>query len=332
MTQSKNEQNGTSASLGGTPSKTSATNDISVSKPTSEPSKSPERLREDIARTRSALSQDMAALGEKLNPEQLKENAKEIARDAKDAAFDSLRHAKDHALESISEGVHEIGGRARAVGHDVSDFVATHAVPLTLAGLGVGWLLVSISHQRRVQQRYLSPSYSATGYDYGEDSLSSRARQRANAIGSRAGALTNRAAEALHEGKERLVDGAHAIESRVAERAGQLRSQVVHGAEQLGEQASELGHRAYDGIGRAGTRAVEVSEHNPLATGLFILAAGVAAGFLLPSTRRENEWLGGTRDRLIEDAQRKASELKQSVQQGAEDVRGAIAELQHPSH
>lgn len=314
----------------------------------SEPPRSADQLREDIARTRSAISQDMAALGEKFKPDNLKENAKEVlthakdsaregakdmVREAKDAAVDSLRHAKDQAIESISESVHEIGQRARVVGHDVQDFVASHAVPLTLAGVGMGWLLVSLSHQRRVRARgYLAEQYAGErGLDAAHGGL--------DVVRERAGDLSRRASNALHEGRDRLASRVHDAEERVVERAGELRSRVARGASQvarsashLGHEASELGHRAYDGVGRAGSRAVEVSEQNPLATGLLALAAGVAAGFLLPATRRENQLLGGTRDRLLQSAQRSANELKQSVEHGAAEVRGVIAEIQHPSH
>ncbi|HEX6242125.1 MAG TPA: hypothetical protein VFZ61_14545, partial [Polyangiales bacterium] len=153
------------------------------------------------------------------------------------------------------------------------------------------------------------------------------------------GAISNRATHALSEGRhalaerrDRLVGRAHDLEDRVVERAGELRSQLTDSVSHLGEQASELGHRAYDGIGRAGRGAIRVSERNPLATGLLVLAAGVAAGVLLPSTRRENALLGGTRDRLLDRAQRSASELKQSVQSGAGELRGALSELTHSSH
>jgi ElaB/YqjD/DUF883 family membrane-anchored ribosome-binding protein len=237
-----------------------------------------DQLRDDIARTRSALSDDVRALGEKLNPEHLKEEAKEvishaadvaregakhIVHDARDAAFDSLRHAREHAFDSLSDGVEQVSQRARAAGHNVSDFVATHAVPLTLLGAGAGWLLVSMSHQRRLQISERSP-------------------------------------------------------------------QIARRAAYVGHEAAELGRQAYEGIERAGARAVEVSERNPLALGLFALAAGAAAAMLLPPTRRENELLGQTRDRLLESAQRSAAELKHSVQRTASEVREVIDEMRQP--
>ena len=309
---------------------------------TGEP-RSTERMREDIARTRSALSEDVAALGNKLDPEHLKESAKEMIhhassaaregakdivrdakdaalvslRDAKDAAFGSLRNAKDHAFESISEGMHQITYRARVAGHTFADFVATHAVPLALAGAGLGWLLLSMSHRRRLLA-------AGPDYDYEHEGMIGQAR-------SRAAALTSRASDSVQEGRERVVERAHEVQDRVTERAGELRTQIVEGASHLGQKASALGHRAYDGLGKAGRGAIDIGERNPLVTGLLSLAAGVAIALLLPPTRRENELMGGTRDRLVDRAQRSASELKQSVQHGAEEVKGVISEIAHPA-
>lgn len=330
---------GTPSSTGNTNSGTLGTSPATnASTGRSDPPRSPEQLREDIARTRSAISQDMAALGEKLNPEHLKENAKEVlthakdsaregakdlVRDAKEAAVDSLRHAKDQAIESISESVHELGQRARVAGHGVQDFVATHAVPLSLAGVGLGWLLISLSHQRKLQQ----PGYVQTRRGQLE-----RERSSMDTMRERTGDVSQRAAHALHDGRDRLAEKVHDAEEKFSERAGELRSKVVRGAEHLGDEAAQWGHRAYDGLGRAGTHAIEVSGRNPLATGLLALAAGVTVGMLLPSTRRENQWLGETRDRWLHDAQRSASELKESVEHGAAELRGAIAEVQQPSH
>jgi hypothetical protein len=99
-----------------------------------------------------------------------------------------------------------------------------------------------------------------------------------------------------------------------------------------GRMASEVkpDQLRYRGIERTGSRAIEVSERNPLAVGLFAFAAGAVVALLLPPTRRENELLGQTRDRLVESAQRSASELKSSVQRGIDDVREVIEEVRQP--
>lgn len=264
------------------------------------PGQKAEQLREEISRTRSALSEDVKALGERLHPDQLKEDAKEvihhaadaaregaryIVRDAKDAAFDSLRSAKDHAIESLDE----VSERARSAGHAASDFVATHAIPLTLLGAGAGWLMISLSHQRRLASR--------------------RPRTRQH---------------------YELVERAREVSSELGERAIAVGSQITRGASELGHEAADWSRSAYDGLERAGTHAIEVGERNPLTVGLVALAAGAAVAMMLPSTRRENQLLGGTRDRVVRSVQRSAGELKESVQRSVDDVREVIDEMRSP--
>jgi gas vesicle protein len=295
-----------------------------------------EQLREDIARTRSALSEDVKALSERLQPGQLKEDAKEvihhatdaaregarqIVRETKDAAFDSLRNAKEHAFESISEGVQRVGERARLASHTLTDFVATHALPLALLGAGTGWLLINMSHQRRAQTRFLSDG--RRRYGGYEEGIWEQARDRA-------GELSQRAASALSRTGQRIVEQGHELQEDLGERAAELRTQVADGASYVGHEAAELGRQAYRGIERAGSRAIEVSERSPLTIGLFALAAGAVVAMLLPPTRRENQLLGQTRDRLVEGAQRSANELKSSVQRSVDDVREVIEEVRHP--
>jgi ElaB/YqjD/DUF883 family membrane-anchored ribosome-binding protein len=300
-------------------------------RPTQAQPKTPEQLREEIARTRSALSNDVAALGDKLNPETLKENAremiheakdaakegaKEMFRDAKDAAIGSMRQAKDQAVETISETVHVLGQRAQDMGSSTASFVSAHAVPLSLVGLGVGWLMLSLSNGRRSRAR--GDSYGYYDRELGlepEHGLGERARGAVSAARERVGEVASRASHTLSDKSEQL-----------RERAGEVGSQLVRRASDARERASELGHRAYEGIGRASERARDFGEENPLAIGLIALAAGVGVGLLLPATRRENRLMGETRDRLAENARRTISELGHSVERGAGELRGALSE------
>jgi ElaB/YqjD/DUF883 family membrane-anchored ribosome-binding protein len=301
--------------------------------PSTQP-KSPEQLREEIARTRSALSQDVAALGERLSPENLKESAKDLLhdatdaakegakgvfRDAKDAAVESLRHAKDHAIDSISETYHEVSERVQSAGSSTALFVSTHAIPLSLVGLGLGWLALSMGHARRQQLREYGGDYDyasgAGGYELGGEGMGGRARQAVHSAREHAGELATRATDALSNRGEQLRG-----------RADEMRSQIVHRAADVRRRTVDMGHRAYEGIGHAGARARDLGSENPLTVGLLVLAAGVGLGMMLPSTRRENRLFGETRDRLARDARRTASELGRSVRRGADELREALSE------
>lgn len=202
-----------------------------------------------------------------------------------------------------------------SVARSVADFAAAHAAPLTLLSAGVGWLLVGLSRSGRDRSRDGS---SPTSYA-GEATVQQ--------VRARAEQLAKQAARALQAGGAHVLDGAHALEERVADRAGALGSHLSDDASRWGAEASKLGHDALDGVGRAGRRAVEFGDKHPLATGLAILAAGAAAAALLPGTRGEDKWLGAPRDRLIERARRSAADVANKALERTDELRDAIAEF-----
>jgi hypothetical protein len=113
----------------------------------------PEELQLEIARTRSVITEDLRALGERFAPEHLKESARELLHDAreeataliheaKEAAFGSLRGVKDRALESVQERVSMVGTQARRAGDMTVDFVTQNRRLLSMLGLGAGALLM----------------------------------------------------------------------------------------------------------------------------------------------------------------------------------------------
>ena len=59
---------------------------------------------------------------------------------------------------------------------------------------------------------------------------------------------------------------------------------------------------------------------NPLALGAVALVAGVAVGLALPQTERENEWMGDTRDRVVDQAQDVARDAIDRAKTVASDV------------
>jgi ElaB/YqjD/DUF883 family membrane-anchored ribosome-binding protein len=301
-----------------------------------------EQIEAEIERSRTALSSDLHALGEKLSPDKIKESAKDVIREvkhaasdsiqeakeaasdsireARDAAVGSLREAKDHAFASVTDAARDIGRRAQRAGSATSEFTLTHALPLSLVGLGVGWLMLSIQHQKSEHVAYgeRGPrrSFGPEAVDWGH-----------------AKSGTTRALPPPPPGKTRGAEAtsgprgrADELGQRMRAEAKELGQQMGAEAKELGQQASALGHRAYDQLERAQRRTSAFAGENPLAIGALALAAGVGMGMLLPATSRENALLGETRDRLVDDAQRAASRLGSTVQRTGEELKGALAE------
>jgi ElaB/YqjD/DUF883 family membrane-anchored ribosome-binding protein len=273
----------------------------------------PTHVIEGAPRAQSTQAGEFAGTGEKLQeqskPTNLEnvqhakdaviEGAKDMLRDAKDAAVGSLQRVKEHAVDSISGAVaSDVGDRVRRAGSSASGFISANALPLSLMGLGLGWLMLSAGRRERMAR---------ARYAYESDFVD----------GARGGIqqAASRAGEALGETRDNVMD-----------RAGEVRARVMQGASEVRRRAAELGHGAYDQLGRAGSRVREFGADSPIAVGLLALALGMGAGLLLPTTRRENTLLGDTRDRLLSSARETVSELGRSVQRGAGELKEAVAE------
>ena len=243
---------------------------------------------------------------------------------ATDAAFDSIRYARNHAFDSITEGVSDVGKRTKRAAHGFTDFVGTHAIPLALLGAGIGWLLTDMSNKRRASAE-------------GRADVSLDARPP-GAMRQRSVEMATRAADALHEGRDLLVDRAHEVVDRAQEVGAQLTSRVKDLSDQaklaasnLADHAASYGRQAYGAVGRAGTRTLKLTGDNPFVTGLVVLVLGATAGLLLPATRREKRLMGESRDRLLHATQQAATQLKESAQHGVEELKNAIASPAQPS-
>jgi len=164
-------------------------------------SKTSRQIEEEIQGTRSAITEDLCALGDKLSPHQLKQEAKEVLRDAKEEAIDMLRNAKNHAIESVTDTMHELSDRARHAGTEAAGFASTHAVPLTLLGLGAGWLMLSLRHRRMV-------SDGSRFAVHREDSKGAVGAAVAD-LSHRAADLTHRAADLTHRAADTVMEIGH---------------------------------------------------------------------------------------------------------------------------
>ncbi len=270
--------------------------------------KTAEELEAEIHQTRSAISEDIKALGEKLSPESLKQGAKEVLRDAKEEATDMLRTAKDHAIESVTETMSELGDRARHAGHVTGDFVSANAVPLALIGIGAGWLALTMRRQRSLAS---GRPYARSGW---QEQASGWSREEA-VLESRAHQLADKTKEAVGE-----------LRDHASETLGAVRSRVKETATDLGHRASELSHDARGRFDAVQHNTRDFARENPVAVGALAIAAGVGIGLLLPMTRQENRMMGPTRDRLLGEAKQTAQRVGRTAREAAQDLREAIVE------
>jgi hypothetical protein len=154
-----------------------------------------------------------------------------------------------------------------------------------------------------------------------------------NATGAVRGAVGQGIDAATH-----LAQQTSAAAGRFAHDASDKTGALVHNA---ADAAGHLAHQAQDAVGAAASTAREQAmrversleatlQSNPLALGAVALAVGAAVGYSLPRTQKEDELMGGVRDRLLHGATDLAHDAAKSLQHmttdAGETAKKALAE------
>jgi ElaB/YqjD/DUF883 family membrane-anchored ribosome-binding protein len=284
-------------------------------------------LRSEIERTRAEMDQTFDALERKMTPGQILEEVWFLTR-----------------------------GGTRAGASKLWQVAREHPLPATVIGLGVGWMLVESTrgdggsssgayararggagrgtwsgrtslHDSSAGYGVYPESYN-TGYQESWESESGSGLK--DRVSSAAGSVKDAAAHA----KDSVTGAASSAGHKVADVAGSVREHASDLGHKTREKASDLGYRTREKASelkyrtqyqarRAQTGFWQMMEENPLAVGVATLALGVLAGLSLPSTRREDELLGETRDRMvdkIEEVGREALDKGKHIAETAVDT------------
>jgi ElaB/YqjD/DUF883 family membrane-anchored ribosome-binding protein len=98
------------------------------------------------------------------------------------------------------------------------------------------------------------------------------------------------------------------------------RGRLQESTEETRARMSELGQRSQEQYYRAKDRFGQLLDEQPLVVGALGLAIGAALGGSLPTTRRENELMGSTRDDLLGRAKETARDQAETIKQSAQHV------------
>ena len=285
-------------------------------------------IRADIEQTRIEMSETIDAIQDRLAPANIAGQAKEAVREATiGRAEDMVRSAGD----TVSE--------AR---YGVVETIKQNPVPAALTGIGLTWLFMNRrsgtsrragGYQGGYDRGY---SYEARGGTYGDweyageqtgDQGRSRVGETVGRVQDTAGQTVSRVQDTAGQTVSRVQDTAGQTVSRAQETAGQVASQAQERAGQFASQAqqtaSQLAEQAQYRAQRLEDRFWQTMHQNPLAVGAAAVAVGAAAGLAVPSTRKEQQLMGETRDNLMQKAQTTAQETAQKVQQVAQEVGSA---------
>jgi len=267
----------------------------SIKKPESEETRSPEAIEREIAQTRASIDTTVGELGERLRPSQLADDARSYVRE-------TARRSASNAWSSVSSTVRD------------------NAVPFALVGGGLAWYMAA----RRGNGSHRG---FASGYDEGYRAASGhRVGAGTDWQGSEQG-LTSSVGAAVQGAKERAGE----IASHAAERAREATGQIYERGAELGSRAQQQVQRQ---VYRARWQLDLMRAERPLVLGVAALALGAIAGAGLPSTRREDELLGETRDQVVGAAAQAGRETVEQVRQAAsqlgEEAVSAVRERSEP--
>ena len=234
-------------------------------------------------------AEDRAMRAGERSPEQIEREIEET-RDRMSQNIDALgeRLSPSRIKERAKEKVRYTGSR-------VGNVVRDNAVPIGLVGAGVTWMMMKRGDHSgpRDRRRYTN------GYSGPERRISDRS---SSGLRSKVDKVTGTVGHAAAG----VADSVSGAASTVKEKTGEI-------ARRAGELGGEAKERARDMRVRAKGSVERNLEENPLAIAAGAAVMGLALGLLFPASRRENELMGATRDRLVDTTKDTVRSVKETA-------------------
>lgn len=287
--------------------------------------------REQIERTRADMSEKLNAIQSKLSPENLTSQAKEAVRDA---TIGKAQHAMEDVSNSVGSAVSGVGDTASDWGGSIVDVIRENPIPAALTGVGIGWLVMSFrnrsttsSYSGRTSGYTGRQNYGTTPYVEAESRYPYRDYRNFNnqSLGTAGYGTSSYGTGSSGNSTMQNVQGKVGdVAGQAQDTAGQIANQAQNAIGQAQDTATQFANQAQDTAGqlanqaqyqaqRAGNELDRLIHERPLAVGLGALALGLAIGLAIPETPQENEWMGETRETLMDRAQNVAQDTAQKV-------------------
>jgi phage-related protein len=279
-----------------------------------------EQLVSEIDDTRARMTDTVQAIGQKLDPQNVVHQATETVREATIGRVEQMASNTGDAIQQTGGGIVET--------------VRSNPIPaaMTAFGLFMLWKNRQSGNGNRdwAYGRYAGPSarpdlYGRGSYAYGDGGqwqtsngpgVADRARQTVGGAADTVGGAVSGAASTVGDTVSGAADTVGQTVSGAADTVGQTVSGVA-------DTASQVPQRAGQAAQRAGSEFDRILSENPLAIGAVALAAGAAAGLVLPTTppeRRLGEQLAPARDKVIEQAESAAHQALDKVEEQTSNV------------
>jgi len=251
----------------------------------------------------------------------------------------------DHAILEAKSAIRELGGQTRlavreatigkvermaqTTGESTKSFSSTLVTrvkqnpgPAALAGLGIGWLMMSGTGSSPQGQSSASSVDQLKGKS---DELSSQVKDSTNQAQDKLGDAAGQAQDAAGKALDQAQDATGKAVDQVQNAAGTATDQTKQVASTVTEQTKQFSGKVSTQVQQLSARFRQTVDQKPLAAGAVAVAVGSAAALIVPVTPREQQLMGGTRDKLMDKAQIGAQGLVEKVQRVAEEA-GEAAE------
>ena len=273
----------------------------------------PEVIRARIEATRADMSQTVNTIQQRLSPERLTHEAKETI---KEATIGKVEDMADNATRTANS-------MRRGLVRTIKD----NPIPAALAGIGLAWLFMSGSDEQD-DSGYEYRQY-PTRNVYGQPRYTQIPHSQQGRIADTVTDVRDQAGEMVRQAKDQAGDVAGQVKDQAQDLAAQTQAQAHALTQQAQDQMDYYANRAQYQARRARRGFNHMLDENPMALGAMALAVGAAIGLSAPSTRREDEWMGETRDHLVNQAQSQARETMGKVQSIASEVADDVQKSAH---
>lgn len=179
--------------------------------------------------------------------------------------------------------------------HNLGTTLKNNPVPTALTALGLAWLAMN-------QNRPFNPGPIHHGPGLGE--------KLGDAVDSVKGAFSH-ASDALHDASHSMRMKAHDLRDKASDLSHGARDSVGSSADSVRNTAHQVGNQATALKGQFD----HLLKEQPLVLAALGIALGAALGAALPSTRKEDQLLGATSDRLTDSLKAKGEQVAETVKQ-----------------
>lgn len=265
-------------------------------------------IRQNIERTEAEMARTLDAIQEKMSFEYLRAQAQEKLLDAMEGRAREMANSAGRMTEEV--------------GHYVAETIKEYPLPATLFGVGLGWLMMGIlSGSTKKETRPVGRYDIEEGEGPPEDLYQAGLEEPEVGDYARGGKFYD------YHSKVQSTAG------KFREAAGSAQSKTEQIAGQAVEKARDLTGRVRDRAQQTGGKVMEFIGDNMVILGMGAAALGIAAGFFLPKTRREEKLIGGARETIVDKTRefgRQTMEKAERVVERAADAALEEAGREHP--